>query len=285
MGDIATINTMFHIGPEVLFWMATACYAIAFFLSFRELARKMGRLCGMSIWLILGFSAQSGGMVMQGILCGGCPIGGVFEIILFLEWSLMALYLLLGRVYRSIIAGALVSLLSVIVLTSALVFLGKSGAGDLKGGGSILLSFHAALGIFSYGVLGMLFLSNVMYLWQVRSLHRRSFPSSMAGYLPSVKVLDITALRLLFSGVMLLGTSIAAGAAEWCFGGQIDARKALVGIFIFLIYSLLLFLRLKERLLAARFAWGSIILFALAVGGLYFIYKGITLNMTGGGLG
>src|SRR5207237_8313758 len=86
---------------------ATICYlsaVIRTIISFR--ARIFRRSPFVFLTIALGFVLQTAFLSVRGHALGGCPITTLFEVPVFLAWSIAPIYLLLGTTYRLSLTGA-----------------------------------------------------------------------------------------------------------------------------------------------------------------------------------
>ena len=127
------------------------------------------------------------------------------------------------------------------------------------------IEMHAALALFSYGVFALLALTSLMLLLRHFSLKSKHL-GGLFSFLPSMVDLDHIGLRLLAAGVIILAGSLAVGSVYW-FRDPASASyvKILITVAVWLAYTVALFLRLRGQLLAKRFAWTGLILFAVAL--------------------
>jgi len=141
-----------------LVWLATAIYGGVVVYAITALAHHHVHSRSVTYPLIFaGFVLQTVGLYLRGMKIGGCPLGNSFEIIQFILWSTIFLYLVVGPVFRvnllGIASAAFVSIGSMVTLLIP--------DWDLPHtreifGGDPLIEFHAAVSIFSYGMFGLL---------------------------------------------------------------------------------------------------------------------------------
>ena len=130
------------------------------------------------------------------------------------------------------------------------------------------IEFHAALALFSYGVFALLALTSGLFLLRLFSLQSKRI-GGWFSFLPSIMALDHIGLRLLQAGVTLLGLSLAVGSVYWLRDtGSVSHAKLLITVGLWVAYAAALYFRLRGRLLAKRFAWTCLILFAAALASL-----------------
>ena len=132
-------------------------------------------------------------------------------------------------------------------------------------GGNPWIELHAALAMFSYGMLGILALMSSMFLVQQYALKRKvNFP--IASILPSVRELDILGSRLLIAGMSLMTLALGVGFLFWFQNADaISPTKLITTSIIWLAYIAVGVLRLRAQLAAKRFAQSTVLLFACII--------------------
>ena len=53
-----------------------------------------------------GFAFQTGFLVLRGHALNACPLTNLFEVLIFLSWSMVLLYFVVGTAYRLSLLGA-----------------------------------------------------------------------------------------------------------------------------------------------------------------------------------
>ena len=85
-------------------------------------------------------------------------------------------------------------------------------------------------------------------------------------FLPSLLDLDHIGVRLLAAGVAILAFSLGVGSVYWLRDpSSVDVAKLIVTLAVWFAYAAALLQRLRGRLLANRFAWTCLALFAAAL--------------------
>lgn len=247
-----------------LLYLSTAIYTGVFLLSLGQLIRteRYGRpLKYIALWgaFIVQFMALS----VRGKEIGGCPLGNPMEIIQFLTWSAVFLFLVTFPFYRLNLLGIFVSgFASVLNIISLAVPSWDYPYEDRVFGGNPWIELHAALAMFSYGMLGVLAMISVMFLIQQRGLKsKRARP--IFSFLPSIQELDMVGSRLLITGILLLSFSLGVGF-RFIFE-QPDAvplSKFGITTALWSAYVVVLLLKWRNVLRPQRFAIASVALFA-----------------------
>lgn len=248
-------------------WAAAGFYAAGFALGTIALLRH-GRPSGIATYTLiaLGYILQLVGLGIRGRAVGGCPLGNQFEIYQFIAWSAITLYLVVGVTFRNSLLGYFTSCLAAALTALSLAIPAWDATQRAHiFGSNPWIELHAALAVFSYGVFGLLSLTSIMFLLRNHSLKSKHL-GGVFSFLPSILDLDHIGVRLLGAGVFLLATSLGVGAVYWLRDfSSVNSTKLVITVAVWLAYALAFALRLYGRLLAKRFAWACLALFAAAL--------------------
>lgn len=252
-------------------WAGSLLYTSGFLfaLYFLLRARPHSRPVLFSI-ILAGFVAQTFGLYLRGREVGSCPLGNTFEILQFVVWSLILLYMAVGPVFRMSLLGFFSSGLAALlgILSLAIPEWDISRREEVLGP-NVWIELHAALAIFSYGVFAILALTAAMYLAQNYSLKRKKL-KGLSPFLPSILQLDHMILRLLVTGVAILTASLVLGSIYWVRDlATVDWPKLTVTIGIWVAYLVLVGLRWQRRVVSHTLAWTCIFLFIVALASIW----------------
>jgi HemX protein len=248
-------------------WGAAGLYAAGVLLGTVSLLRG-GRSSGGTIYgaILAGYLLQFMGLGLRGHATGGCPLGNRFEILQFTAWSAITLYLVVGVTFRSSVFGVFTSCLgAVLTLVSLSIPAWDAIRRTHIFGGNPWIELHAALAMFSYGVFGLLALASAMFLLRHFSLKSKHL-GGLFSFLPSIMDLDHIEVRLLGAGVVILTAALAFGSVYWSRDtATVGHLKLAATVAVWLAYAAAFALRIAGRLLARRFAWTCLALFAAAL--------------------
>lgn len=248
-------------------WAAAGLYSAGFALGTVTLVRQ-GRPVGVLTYaiIVVGYLLQLAGLGLRGRAVGGCPLGNQFEIFQFTAWSAITLYLAVGVTFRSSLLGYFTAALAAALTLVSLAIPGWDATQRAHiFGSNPWIELHAALAVFSYGVFALLSLTSLLFLLRNRAL-KTKHPGGRSTFLPSLLDLDHIGVRLLGAGVAILAFSLAVGSVYWLRDtSSVNVAKLLVTLAVWVAYAATLTLRLRGRLLAQRFAWTCIVLFAAAL--------------------
>lgn len=251
--------------------ISTFCFLFGFAYTVHALRARVYRASRLNLIAILtGFLCQTAFLYLRGETLGRCPLTNRFEVLIFLSWSLVLFYLLIGPAYRLSLLGA---------FTSPLVFLFQSGALLLvadtpskpKLAPNSWLELHAAISVVAYGAFALACVAGVMYLAQERQLKTHHI-HSIFYHLPPIRDLAVANARLIIVGFALLTVGLAAGFKL----GSVFTHSPLTAwsVVVWLLYGVLAAMGGLRRISPRRVAWLSVAAFGavlLTLGGLRFV--------------
>lgn len=253
--------------PYWLLGSGSLAYLCALALTATLVARRKGPRHGLNLLIILaGWILQSSGLWLLGMDAGSCPIRNLFEILQFVSWSIIVLYLFTGQVFRLSLFGTGSATLAALIGLVALFVPGKSASSEASFlGTDPRIEAHAALALFSYGIFGLVAVLSALYLLQNYSLKRKKH-TGLFGFLPSIAEMDSVLLRLLAMACVVYTISIAIGALYWLSNPEeVGLFKLIATLALWIAYWMVLVLRLLNRLVGSRLAKSCMVLLAVAL--------------------
>ena len=248
-------------------WAAAGFYFAGFALGTIALLRH-GRPSSLATYalIVVGYLLQLAGLGIRGRAVAGCPLGNQFELYQFTAWSAITLYLLVGVTFRNSLLGYFTSCLAAtLTLISLAIPMWDTTQRTHIFGANPWLELHAALGLFSYGVFGLLALTSIMFLLRNYSLKSKRL-GGWFSFLPSIIDLDHIGVRLLGAGVVILAVSLSVGSVYWLRDvAAVNLTKIFLTIGVWVVAVLAFGLRLRGVLLSKRFAWTCLGLFVAAL--------------------
>jgi ABC-type uncharacterized transport system permease subunit len=246
--------------------LATLCFAASF--GYAVASLRAGNYRG-SWWnfaaMVAGLGFQTAFLGVRGSIHGRCPVTDLGETLVFVSWSMVIIYVLVGRTYRLSLMG---------VFTAPLVFLScvlamvtpfdASSAAEVaaaRGGTDWWTEFHIGVSLLAYGAFGMAFVAGLMFLIQERQV-RRGTLKILFYNLPPMQNLAVAVLRLLLVGVALMAAGIAS--AHKIAGGA-DAHPIWPLYVIWAAYATLVGIKVFRGLAPTSLAKGAMAAFTLAL--------------------
>ena len=216
--------------------------------------------------IALGFALQTAFLSVRGHDLGRCPITNLFEVFIFLAWSLALIYLLIGPAYRLSLMGAFTAPLVLLIQTFALL-----APIDVRHPVRLAvnpwLEFHASISMIAYGAFALACVAGIMYLVQERQLKTHQL-RSIFYQLPPLTNLFSALIRLLWLGFALYTAGLISGFFT---GGPLPRLKMICAFAVWILYGVILQGRHLHRLAPRRIATLCILAFSAAVSVLWAI--------------
>lgn len=237
-------------------------------LAYVVLALRSGRykpsLLNMAI-MACGFVAQCGFLYLRGQELGRCPITTPAELLVFVSWSIVGLYFLLGRAFRLSLLGAFTAPLVALFQLFALPFLREPA--ERNPADDYWLEMHASVSLLAYGAFALACIAGVMFLVQNRMLKRAQL-EALSWNLPDIRHLGQAIVRLIGIGLILLSLGIASAFGMAHLPSGLHLALSLT---VWLAYAALLGLRILKSLPTQKIALAAVFAFILPVATLMMI--------------
>ena len=210
--------------------------------------------------IVAGFAFQTAFLSVRGHALGRCPLTNLFEVFVFLAWSVALIYLLVGPVYRLSLMGAFTAPVVFFIQTVALL-----APVDVRHPGKMpanpWLEFHASMSMIAYGAFALACIAGVMYLIQDRQLKTRRL-RSIFFHLPPLSDLFIAITRLLWWGLGLYTLGLVSG---FFIGQPLPRVQVFCSFAVWVLYAAILQGRYLRRLAPKAVAALCIIGFTAAL--------------------
>ena len=161
--------------------------------------------------LLAGFLLHITAMSLRGFSLQHCPVNNLFEATMFVGWTIVTAYLVIGLFSTLRFLGAFVSpvlfFLGVFALMPAL----DPPAGPTPEFSGALRSLHAATILQAYGAFGLAAVAAAMFLAQQHDLKVHKL-RALLSLLPSMQRLELITTRLVLAGFALLTLGLAVGS-------------------------------------------------------------------------
>ena len=253
---------------------ATACFLVAVvrtLLAFRARDFRLGRFNFFAIGI--GFVFQTAFLAVRGHQVGRCPITNLFEVFVFLAWSIVLIYMLVGPAYRLSLMGAFTAPLVFVIQILALLA-PIDVPHQMRAPANAWLEFHASMGMIAYGAFALACVAGLMYLVQERQLKTRHL-HSIFHHLPPLTDLYAAITRLLWLGFILYTAGLVSGFFT---GEPLPRLKMIYAIAVWFFYGAILEGRHLFRLTPKHVAVLCVVAFSAAVSvlwGITFVSQGV----------
>lgn len=255
---------------RVLLAASTICFLIGFAYTMYALGARTYRASRFNYGAILcGFLFQTAFLYIRGQAEGRCPLGNLFEVFIFLSWSVVLLYLLIGTTYRLSLMGFFTAPFVCVLQVFAMV--APIDMPTVRTAPNPWLEMHAALSIMAYGVFALAGVAGAMYLAQEKQLKTHHL-HTIFFHLPPIADLAVAIHRLLLAGFGLLTLGLLLG-----FKVGFNPVKVTWGVGVWLIYGAILQVEKLKRISPRRVALYSVVAFCITLStlwGLNFLAEG-----------
>ena len=185
--------------------------------------------------VVLGFVFQTAFLSIRGRDVGRCPITNLFEVIIFVAWSVALFYILIGPSYRLSLMGAFTApVVALLQLFALLAPIDKRHT--VKMPANSWLEFHASMSLVAYGAFALACIAGVMYLVQERQLKTHEL-RSIFYHLPPLTDLFAAITRLLWWGFALYTLGLVSG---FFVGQPLPWTQIICASAVWILYGLIL---------------------------------------------
>ena len=243
------------------FWVWLALYGFLLASAYSAYSLATGKFMAPRLTFGLisaGFVCQTLFLVDRGHQIGRCPITNYFELLVFLGWSMILIYLLIGSSYRLSLLGVITAPFVSVLNIWALVSPDRSLL-TVHQPVNPWLETHTSFSIVACGAFALAGVAGLVYLFQEQQLKTRK-PGSIFFRLPPISTLTIANSRLLWLGFVLFTVGLGSG---FFIGQDVDWRKVAWSVLVWALYGGILLGRLLQRMGAKWIATLSIIAFSL----------------------
>ena len=216
--------------------------------------------------IVAGFLLQTTFLAVRGHALGRCPLTNLFEVFMFMAWSVALIYMVVGPTYRLSLMGGFTAPLVLLIQTFALLALSDSPHAP-KMEVNPWLEFHASMSIVAYGAFALACIAGLMYLLQERQLKTRQL-HSVFHHLPPLTDLYAAIVRLLWLGFGLYTAGLVSGFFT---GEPLPRVKMVCAIAVWVFYGAILQGRLLFRVAPRHVAMLCVVAFVAAVSVLWAI--------------
>ncbi|MEM7385289.1 MAG: cytochrome c biogenesis protein CcsA [Verrucomicrobiota bacterium] len=191
--------------------LSTLCFFGAFVVSLRGLRQESPFAPRFRLGLLaVGFLFQCAFLYLRGEQVRQCPITNGFEILIFVAWSTVCFYFLVGPAFRLSLLGFFTAPVACVLQLTALLFADRTVKPLVKEH-DFWLELHASISLMAYGAFALACIAGVMFLIQDHLL-RRGRLQALFYQLPPIHHLAQAIIRLLWIGFILLTGGMISAA-------------------------------------------------------------------------
>jgi len=217
--------------------------------------------------LLAGFVFHFKAMMMRGMRFDRCPVNNLYEAMVFVDWTIVAVYLVIGILPRLRYIGAFAAPVVFAIGVFGLMPSLDTTYGAKPEFGNGLVSLHAALTLLSYGAFGLSSVAAAMYLTQQHDLKFHKL-RAVFSVMPPIDRLEKITSRLLWAGFILLTAGLAFIPFLLKQRPEVHAMsdpKVIWSALVWCIYLGLLVMHSRFSHSGRKFAWGAVGTFAFVL--------------------
>ncbi len=264
---------------HIFFQLTTFTYLLSSILYFFYLGIKREGFGKAGSWVALfGFAINTAAMVIRyfeshrlGI--GYVPLSNMYESMVFFAWSIVGLYLLFERFYRSRGLGAFILPLGFLAMGVTMLSLSPEIRPLMPALQSSWLVYHVITSFLGYAAFAISFGVSLLYLFKKKNLTQN-------GLWPSHQILGVVNYKAIVIGFLLFTVGIITGAiwANYAWGTYWSwDPKETWSLITWIVYAILLHARYTGRWAGRKMAYVSITGFVAVI----FTYWGVNYLISG----
>ena len=259
--------TLIALSEKFLFSIAAILFTVGFLFNYLQIKSKGTYSHTLTyLFLLFGFVLQSIALYLRALVIHACPLGNTFEILQFILWSLILLFLLIRPVIRINALGLFIIFIASLVSAISLLIpsLDNPYVYTLEANNPFI-ELHASLAIFSYAIYMLLAIVSSMLLIQQWGLKKQRF-QGLFSHLPAVQKLDSIANVLVWIASLTLFIGILFGSFYWNEHPEtVPLFKLLLTTLILILYCVVGVLKYFNKITPQKQAIAYIFLFILAI--------------------
>lgn len=216
--------------------------------------------------MAVGFILQSAFLYIRGQAHGRCPLTNQFEVFIFIGWSIVLLYFVVGTPFRLSLLGVFTAPL-VTILQIIAVLLPLDTSAPPVAHVNPWRELHAAVALVGYAAFALACITGIMFLIQDRMLKRHRI-NALYHQLPPIHHLAMAIKRMIVVGLVLL---TVGHAASFKIGGPPPGLLHLMSWGVWCMYLIIFVLMQRRTITARQTAWLAVVGFAFPFCSLWLI--------------
>ncbi len=214
------------------------------------------------VCMVGAFLLQLGFLGIRGEQRGQCPLGDYGEILVFLAWSLVLFYLLVGPVYRVSLLGMFTAPLVAVFQLVALIPGMLEEAPPHAAVTHAWNEMHSAFAVLSYGAFALAAVAAMMFLVLNRQLKGQNLGTGLFRGMPPVKNLLASVVRLTTLGAGLLTIGVVSA---FRMAGEAGGTHRTVAVVTWVAYLILVGVYYWRGITPKRLSLAVIAMFTLSL--------------------
>jgi ABC-type uncharacterized transport system permease subunit len=222
-----------------------------------------------TLWFMAGcFVMQLLALGERGEMRGQCPLGDFGEILLFLAWSLVLFYLLVGPTYRLSLLGLftapVVAVFQLIALVPGMMETEVVRATEVDA----WRETHAATSVLSYGAFALAAVAGMMFIVLNKQLKLAHLSTGLFKNLPPASTLIASVVRLVWLGLAVMTAGMVSG---YLMAGKTGGAHLTVARAVWVAYFGLMLIHHWRGITPRRFCVVVILFFLGSLGVFAFL--------------
>ena len=218
--------------------------------------------------MALGFAFQVGFLYLRGKVDGRCPVTSIYEVLIFIGWSIVLLYFLVGAAYRLSLLGVFTAPLVASMQIAALLSHFDAQT-PVRKPTTPLLELHVTSALIAYAAFALACITGVMFLIQDFLLRRHRI-HALFHQLPPIHYLGQAIFRMVLLGVLLLSASLAMSLPMH---QPVGLAKLILGWGVWGVYLVIFILMWLHTLSARQTAWMAVLGYVIPMATLYVVTR------------
>lgn len=204
-------------------------------------------------WLtmLLGFALQTGAIYFRGHEVHQCPMKSMSDILVFIAWSIVLLYFLVGSTYRMSLMGFFTAPLVALMQGLAAAIPNAFPLYNTKTKIDPYVELHVALSLIAYAAFAIACITGIMYLLQERFLKRHKI-GGLFYQLPPIQGMAKVIERIIWFGLLLLSVGLVI---SFKLDTPVTSPKLVVAWIVWALYALIALLIWRQVLSPRQIAW------------------------------
>lgn len=219
--------------------------------------------------MAVGLALQTGFLYVRGQEHARCPVTSRFEVFIFIGWSIVLLYFLVGNTYRLSLLGMFTAPMVALLQTFSLLFLPDIPGGKPVGVPNPWLEMHIAVSLIAYAAFAFACITGAMYLVQARLLKKHQI-HGLFYQLPPIHELAKAIQRLTVVGLCLLSAGLAFA---WPLNLPISSPKMVFSWTVWGLYLVINIVMWRHMLSARQTAWLAVLGFLVPLLSLWIVAR------------
>ncbi|HYF33748.1 MAG TPA: cytochrome c biogenesis protein CcsA [Prosthecobacter sp.] len=216
--------------------------------------------------MLIGFALQTASIYLRGEEVHQCPMKSLSDVLVFIAWSVVLLYFLVGPSFHVSLLGIFTAPLVAGLQIIAILMPGAFPPYPTRPVDP-WVELHIAVSLIAYAAFALACITGVMYLLQERFLKRHQI-TTLFYQLPPIQGLAKVIARLVWLGVFLLSIGLAI---SFKIDLPVGNSKLIVAWVVWGLYLVIGLIMARQALSPRQVAWFASVGFAVPLISLWLV--------------